>query len=116
MDIGVWMRPEVLEHKLQAQNEKNTEQAWNLARWPTRLSEEGDHRLFVAVNGSWRGFFNLCRDALYHPDDKSTPFSLLFDTRTWTSIQHVPVKRFRGFTYKVPPISSLDTSVAPANR
>ena len=106
MDIGVWMRAEVLEHKLQAQNEKNTEQAWNLARWPTRLSEEEDHRLFVAVNGFWRGFFKLSRDALYHPDD---------DTRTWTSIQHVPVKRFRGFTYKVPPLEAENT-VAPTSR
>ncbi len=35
------------------------------------------------------------KDALYHPDDMRTPYSLLFDTRTWTPIQPVPVKRFR---------------------
>lgn len=109
MDIGVWMRAEVLEHKLQARNEANPEQAWNLARWPSQLSEEGDHRLFVAVKGSWKGFFILSRDALYHPDDMRTPYSLLFDTRTWTPIQPVPVKHFRGFTYKVPPDVPIDT-------
>ncbi len=104
------MQAEVLEHKLQAQNEVNREQAWNLSRWPSRLSEEKEHRLFVAVNGVWRGYFRLSRDALYHPDDMRTPFTLLFDTRTWALIDPVHVKRFRGFTYNVPPVASTETS------
>ncbi len=116
MDIGVCMRAEVLEHKLQAQNETNPEQAWNLSRWPSRLTEEGEHRFFVAVNGVWRGYFKLSRDALYHPDDTRTPFSLLFDTCTWTPIDPVPVKRFRGFTYNVPPVASTETSLSLRSR
>ena len=102
MDIGVWMQPDVLAHKLEAQDERNTEEAWNLGRWPTSLSEQGEHRLFVACNGTWRGYFKLSRDALYNPDDARTPYTILFDTRTWTEITPMPVKRFRGFTYKVP--------------
>ena len=115
MDIGVCMRAEVLEHKLQAQNEANPEQAWNLSRWPRRLSEEIEHRLFVAVHGVWRGYFKLSRDALYHPDTR-TPFSLLFDTRTCSPIDPVTVKCFRGFTYNVPPVTSKETSLSLENR
>ena len=102
VDIGVCMRPDVLAHKLEAQDERNPEEAWNLGRWPTALSEPGDHRLFVACNGTWRGYFMLASDALYNPDDTRTPYTILFDTRTWTTIPPVPVKRFRGFTYNVP--------------
>ena len=103
MDVGVRMRAEVLEHKLEARPESNPEQAWNLFRWPGRLSQEGVHRLFVAVNGAWRGYFTLSPDALYSPDDLRAPYTLLFDSRTWTPIQSVAVKCFRGFTYNVPP-------------
>lgn len=111
------MRAEVLEHKLQAQYETNTEQAWNLSRWPTRLSEKGEHRLFVAVNGVWRGYFKLSRDALYNPNDGRTPFSLLFDTTSWTPIGPVPAKRFRGFTYDdVPRLTSEPDSIASRPR
>jgi len=102
MDIGVWMRAEVLADKLDARSESNSEQAWNLARWPTVLSEQGDHRLFVAVNGAWRGCFKISGEALYNPDDARTPCTLLFDTKTWTPMTPVAVHRFRGFTYDVP--------------
>jgi len=102
MDIGVWMRPEVLADKLDARDESNPEQAWNFARWPSALSKPGDHRLFVAVDGVWRGYFKVAGDALYNPDDPRTPYTLLFDTRTWTAIPPIPVRRFRGFTYDVP--------------
>ena len=101
MDIGVWMSKQTLAHKLEARREKNPEQAWNLTRWPKGLSEQGDHRLFVATQGKWVGFFRLSEDALYNPND-TTPFTLLFNTRTWTIIPPTPVKRFRGFTYKAP--------------
>ncbi len=106
MDIGVWMRAEVLADKLDARSETNSEQAWNLARWPTALSEPGDHRLFVAVNGAWRGYFKIAGDALYNPDDARTPYTLLFDTTTWTPMTPVAVHRFRGFTYDVPRLDS----------
>lgn len=114
MDIGVWMAASTLAHKLEAREERNTEQAWNLSRWPKGLSERAEHRLFVASGGVWRGYFKLSGDALYSPDDVGTPFTLLFDTRTWTEIAAVrAVRRFRGFTYKVP-LLSADGSVIPA--
>ena len=105
MDIGVWMSRQTLAHKLEARHEKNPEQAWNLSRWPTQFSEPGENRLFVAVEGKWRGYFKLSKDALYNPND-TTPYTLLFDTRTWTTISPVSVKRFRGFTYKTPTLSA----------
>jgi hypothetical protein len=102
MDIGVWMSDQVLEHKLQAQQEKNTEQAWNLSRWPKGFTAEERHRLFVASGGAWRGYFTLSGEALFNPDDKSAPYTLLFDACSWTPIEPVPTKHFRGFTYSIP--------------
>lgn len=101
-DIGVWMRPEVLAHKLRAAQGAKVLEAWNMGRWPTRLSQRAKHRLFVASNGAWRGYFTLSEHALYNAGDPGAPFTLLFDTRTWTPIKPVPVKRFRSFTYSVP--------------
>jgi hypothetical protein len=104
-DIGVWMRPEVLAHKLAARTTRRPLEAWNMGRWPSRLSEPGKHRLFVASNGAWRGYFELCEEALYNADDPRAPFGLLFDTRTWMTIEAEPVARFRAFTYRVPIVS-----------
>ncbi len=73
-----------------------------MGRWPTRLSRRGAHRLFVASHGAWRGYFTLCDHALYNADDPSAPFTLLFDTRTWTPIEPLPVTHFRSFTYRRP--------------
>jgi hypothetical protein len=103
LDIGVWMSPAVLEHKLEAQDEPNPEQAWNLSRWPKDGFPAGQkHRLFVASAGVWCGYFILAGEALYNLEDPNTPYTLIFDTRTWTEIPPVPVRRFRGFTYNVP--------------
>lgn len=117
-DIGVWMRPEVLAHKLRAHHDASPLQAWNMGRWPTQLSRPGQHRLFVASNGAWRGYFQLSADALYSPEDPTTPFTLLFDARTWTPIEAIPVKRFRSFTYRVPtlPQDANDLHTATASR
>lgn len=102
MDIGVWMSAQVLAHKLRTRTDKNPEQTWNLNRWPKGMSDEEDNRLFVASGGSWRGYFRLSDEALYNPRDTKVPYTLIFDTRTWTPIPPSPAKRFRGFTYKVP--------------
>ena len=86
MDVGVWMAAEVLAHKLQARNEQNPEQVWNLSRWPTRLSGEGRHRLFVASDGAWRGHFTLSAEGLYSPNDVSAAFTLwywMISESTW---------------------------------
>ncbi len=113
MDIGVWMRAEVLADKLQARQENNTEQAWNLSRWPTGFTEEAEHRLFVASKGAWQGYFTLSHEALFNPNDQAVPYTLLFDARTWTPIDSVPANRFRGFTYKVPNVNSDGSAPTP---
>jgi len=101
VDVGVWMSAATFEHKHDGRDEKNPEQAWNLSKWPPAFSERGEHRLFVASGGAWRGYFKLSSDALYSPRD-ATPYTILFDTRTWTEIAPIPTKRFRGVTYRVP--------------
>lgn len=116
MDIGVWMSAQALEHKLQAREEAHTEQAWNLSRWPTGFTAEGEHRLFVAAGGVWRGYFSLSPEALFSPNDPSVPFTLLFDTCSWTPIDPVPTKRFRGFTYKVPQLSPASSGQPETRR
>jgi len=111
MNIGVWMSPAVLAHKLQARHDRNPEQAWNLARWPKALSNPGPHWLFVASARLWRGYFLLASDVLFNPRDASAPYALLFDTRTWTAIPPLPAKFFRGFTYAVPDLSPAPPTV-----
>jgi hypothetical protein len=81
------------------------EEGPDLSRWPTGFTAEGEHRLFVAAGGAWRGYFILSPEALFSPNDPSVPFILLFDTCSWTPIDPVPAKRFRGFSYKVPQLS-----------
>ena len=105
VDIGVWMSAEVLEHKLEAREEQNTEQTWNLNRWPKGFTQEGEHHLYIASRGNWCGYFILSGEALFSPDDPSAPFTLLFDTQSWTSIPPTPAKRFRSFTYNVPGVN-----------
>jgi len=96
------MPADVLAEKLGADGARKPEQAWKLDRWPEGLSEKGEHRLFVASGDYWKGYFKISGDALFDPEDETAPFALLFDARTWTPIAPAPVKRFRGFTYKVP--------------
>jgi hypothetical protein len=97
MDIGVWMSPAVLAHKLEARAERNTLANWNTKSVPTGLGQSCDgDRLFVASRGAWRGYFVLSKEALYTPEDAAAPITLLFDTTTWTPIDPVPVSRFRG--------------------
>jgi hypothetical protein len=102
VDIGVRMTDAVLEHKLEAQEERNPAEAWNLARWPSGLEGDCEHRLFVAVGRKWRGYFRLAKEALYNPQDR-TPYMLLFDTRTWTAIPPTPAPIFAASPiYNVP--------------
>ncbi len=104
MDIGIWMTPETLEAKLEERHSGNPEAAWNLTRWPRgfRSDPEAPDRLFVASAGHWIGYFHISPEMLYLPEEKKTPYVLLFDTSTWTTIPPIKAKRFRGFTYKVP--------------
>ena len=97
MDIGVWMSPGVLAHKLEARAERTTLANWNTKSVPRGLGQPAEEdRLFVASRGAWRGYFVLSKEALYTPEDAAAPITLLFDTTTWTPIDPVPVSRFRG--------------------
>ena len=102
MDIGVWMGRDTLAEKLSLRRDKNPEAAWNLRRWPSGFVEGEENRLFVASEGAWRGYFKLADQVLWNREDVAVPYTLLFDTRTWTPIPARPAGRFRGFTYKVP--------------
>jgi hypothetical protein len=101
VDIGIYTSRVTLDHKLeQLDDGKGPEATWNMGRLPKNLGkEEGPDRIFFAVGGRWRGYFNLSRDVLYNPDDDEKPYSLLFEIASWTKIKPVPVKRFRGFRY-----------------
>ncbi len=97
MDIGVWMSPDVLAHKLDARAERNTVASWNTNAVPGGLGQSGEaDRLFVATRGAWTGYFRLSTEVLWTPEDAVAPLTLLFDTATWTPIDPVPVRRFRG--------------------
>jgi hypothetical protein len=105
-DVGVWMAPSVLEHKLDdADRPTSTETTWNVARFPQRIAQEPPpHRLFVACGGVWRGYFRLLPEVLWNPEDEKAPYALIFDAASWVEIRPVPVRRFRGFTYEVPEV------------
>lgn len=105
MDIGVWMTSQTLSAKLDEADLGHPEAAWNMARWPKGFSSDPKvpNRLFVACGGQWLGYFIISREMLYLPEDKRTPYVLLFDTRSWTALPDgLDRKRFRGFTYNVP--------------
>ena len=57
MDLGVWMSRGVLAHK---RGDEESLQAWNLKSLPDELSAPPEpHRLFIATEGFWRGYFVL---------------------------------------------------------
>jgi len=119
MDIGVWMSPGVLAHKLEARGQRNTLATWNTKTVPRGLGESCDgDRLFVASRGAWRGYFVLSKEALYTPEDAAAPITLLFDTMTWTPIDPAPVSRFRGLRVleRDPTQRPKDTSWNDTNR
>jgi hypothetical protein len=105
MDIGIYMSRETLREKLEHRREKNPEVTWNLRTFPSGMGKDpqGD-RLFIGSNGAWRGYFRLKDEALFNPHDPAAPYSLLFDTTTWTPMTPQQCKSFRGWTYKVPKI------------
>lgn len=96
------MSRQVFAHKLAFRTSRNPEAAWNLRNWPEGFIDGAENRLFVACEGKWIGYFKLAQDVLWNRADIAAPYTLLFDTRTWTPIKPVAVRRFRGFTYNVP--------------
>lgn len=103
MDLGVWMSRGVLEHKRQ---DDMAVQVWNVRRLPDDFaSAPGAGRLYVAVDGHWRGFFRLSPTLLHNPADPTCPYTLVFDPRSWTTIlpQRAPPRdRHTGYTAETP--------------
>ena len=104
MDLGVWMSRGVLAHKREA--DEHTTQAWNLKALPDEFSRSPEpHRLFVAVNRQWRGYFVLQPWVHHNPQDRSAPWALVFGATTWTAIPPQPAPppdRHLGYTLDVP--------------
>ncbi len=103
MDLGVWMSRGVLAHK---RTTDHALQAWNMKALPDELSQPPEpHRLFVAVERRWRGFFLLEPWVTRNPADTARPWTLLFNPGNWTAIPPQPApKRDRtlGYTLDVP--------------
>jgi len=101
VDIGIYTSEATLSDKLeQLEDGKGREGTWNMGRLPKNLGKgETPDRLFFATDGYWRGYFLLAKDVLFNPADDKKPYSLIFDLTTWTGIDPIPAKRFRGFRY-----------------
>jgi hypothetical protein len=76
-----------------------------LRNWPAGYAEGEENRVFIASEGKWIGYFKMAPYMIWNRFDAAVPYTLVFDTRTWTPIPHVPVHRFRGFTYSVPTVA-----------
>ena len=109
MDIGICMSREALADKLSLRESRNPVAAWNLRTWPEGFVKGVQNRLFVACGGAWIGYFKMGSHAIVNYQDHATPYTMLFDTRTWTRIEPVPAPRFRGFTYDVPSVDGSGT-------
>ncbi len=116
-DIGVWMSRGVLEHK--RQNDVAL-QVWNLRRLPDGFAEAFvAGRLFVAVDGHWRGFFRLVAPILYNSADSVCAYTLSFDPNSWTAIfpQRAPTRNRRiGYTLDLPTPDIVDPSHRPSGQ
>ena len=109
MNLGVWMSRGVLAHKRDAGEQAM--QAWNLKALPDEFSRSSEpHRLFVAVDRQWRGYFVLQPWVHHNAHDPAAPWTLVFDANSWTAIQPRPApprNRDRGYTLDVPDPQSV---------
>ncbi len=116
-DIGVWMSRGVLEHK--RQNDVAV-QVWNLRRLPDGFAEAFvAGRLFVAVDGHWRGFFRLAAPLLFNAADPVCPYTLPFNPNSWTAIfpRRAPTRNRRtGYTLDLPTADILDPIHRPSGQ
>jgi len=110
MDLGVVMRTEILADKRAQGHAGRRLATWNTRRLPTRLTEGWTNRLFVACAASWRGYFPLCGDVLWNPNDAAAPYALIFDPRQWTPITAVRSPHFRGWRYLESPSGAQITA------
>jgi hypothetical protein len=100
--LGVWMSEGVWRHKRHGEGRV---QAWNLRELPEGFAPaHHDTRLYVAIRGRWRGYFVL-KAFSWNPADTQSPITLIFEPRTWSSIEPVPApprNRRSGYTLDVP--------------
>ena len=102
MDVGVWMSRGVLAHK---RDIEHVTQTWNFRELPEGFScSSGTYRLFIALEGYWRGFFVL-RQIECNMQDKAIPWTVAFAPRSWTPVapSRAPLRDHRlGYTLQVP--------------
>ena len=98
MDLAVVMPPEVLADKLE-DGRGRAVATWSTRRLPTRLTPGWTNRLFVGVQGRWRGYFPLSGEVFWNPRDAAAPYALIFDPRRWTPIGAAACPSFRGWRY-----------------
>ena len=113
-DLGVWMSRGVLEHK---RHDDVAVQVWNLRRLPAGFVEvPGPGRLFVAVDGHWRGFFRLSPEIIYNEEDPACPYTLPFDPNSWTAIpphRSPPRNPQAGYTLDLPTVTMVKPTQQP---
>lgn len=115
MNLGIVMRGEVLQDKLDEGRVRRREVAtWNTRRLPTRLTPGWTNRLYVACRGSWRGSFPLSGDVYWNPKDAAAPYALIFDPRRWAPVASVPCPAFRGWKYLATPPDRAPAVAEPA--
>ena len=114
MFLAIVMRPEVLTDKIEDGRLQGRNVAtWNTRLLPKRLTAGWTNRLYVASQGTWRGYFPLSGDVLWNPDDETAPCALIFDPRRWTLIAPMPAPSFRGWRYlEAAPDSQADPRAA----
>lgn len=94
MDMIVYTRPEVLEHKkgLIKDNDYSPvgEYAWQLPNnFPKNVNPEED-KIYFAIKGNIVGYFEI--EEVRYPD-------IIFYCKTWKDITPIPQKPFQGFKY-----------------
>jgi len=116
MNLGVVMREEVHEDKLEEAQERGRREAtWNTRRLPTRLTPGWSNRLYVACGGFWRGWFPLSGEVLWNAEDEGAPYAMIFEAAGWRRIGAVAAPRFRGWRYLESPPDGGQESAAEAN-
>lgn len=107
--MGVWMSREVLAHKRQ---QDVAVQVWNFRRLPEGFATaRAPGKLFVAVDGYWRGFFRT-HPVLYNPEDARCPYAVPFNPRSWTPMlphRAPPRNRLLSYTLDLPPMETIPT-------
>lgn len=95
MDIGIYTREEVLEHK----KNDGLKEDGNYCYWKFDTVSKKvkiDDKIFFASKGKWQGYFVIHGIDYTHDE-------LRFYSESWQELKEKPERKpFQGFTYKVP--------------